>query len=84
MYKKNGRDELCEKELKEADFISAYLPEQMSEEDIVAGVKAIIAKVGASGPQDMGKVMGMASKQFSGKADNRTVASKVKEVLASL
>lgn len=84
MYKENGRDDLYEKEIAEAEVIARYLPEQMSADDILAEVKKLVEKVGAAGPQDMGKVMGLASKQFSGKADNKIVAAKVKEVLAAL
>lgn len=84
IYKTNNRAELYEKEMNEISFIEAYLPAQLSEVEIEAGVREIVAKVGASGPQDMGKVMGAASKHFTGKADNKIVAQLVKSVLASL
>lgn len=84
LYKTNGREELYDKEMSEAAVIEQYLPKQMSEDEVVDAVKSIIAEVGASGPQDMGKVMGVASKKLSGKAEGRVIAQKVKEVLASL
>lgn len=84
LYKTNGREELYEKEISEAKVIEQYLPEQMSEDEVVAAIKEIIAQVGAAGPQDMGKVMGAASKKLSGKAEGRLIAQKVKEILASL
>ena len=84
LYKTNNREELYAKEIAEAKVIEQYLPEQMSEEEIGVIIKDVIAKVGAAGPQDMGKVMGVASKQLSGKAEGRIIAQKVKELLASL
>jgi uncharacterized protein YqeY len=59
-----------------------YLPKQMSEDDIKAELTKIIASVGASGPGDMGKVMGAASKAFAGKADNKIVSNLVKQMLS--
>lgn len=84
MYKENGRDELYEKEIAEADVISVYLPAQMSEEDVKAGIQEIIAEVGAAGPKDMGKVMGVATKKFAGQADGKIVAAFVKECLNNM
>ena len=84
VYKANNRDDLYSKEIAEAKIIEQYLPQQLSEEEITVRVRAIIDKVGAKGPQDMGKVMGMASKELSGKAENKLVAQKVKDLLASL
>ncbi len=81
IYKKQGRDDLAEKESKEAAFIEKYLPEQMSEEKIEAELRQIIEKTGASSPKDIGKVMGMASKLFAGKADMKMVSQKVKSML---
>lgn len=83
-YKANGREELYEKEIAEAIIIEQYLPAQLSEEEIVAQLKVIVAETGAKGPQDMGKVMGVATKHFAGQAEGKVVAAKVKEVLASL
>lgn len=84
IYKGNNREELYAKEMSEAAVIEHYLPAQMSEEEIALAIKEIVQQVGASGPQDMGKVMGMASKKLSGKAEGRIIAQKVKEILASL
>lgn len=84
IYKTNNRQELYEKEIKEISYIEAYLPAQLSEAEIEAGVREIVAQVGATGSQDMGKVMGVASKHFTGKADNKIVSQMVKTVLASL
>jgi len=84
LYKTNNREELYAKEIAEAKIIEQYLPKQMSEQEIVAVIEEVIAKVGAAGPQDMGKVMGVVSKQLSGKAEGRVIAQKVKELLASI
>ncbi len=84
LYKTNNREELYAKEIAEAKIIEQYLPAQMSEEEIVEEIKVIISEVGAAGPQDMGKVMGIASKKLGGKAEGRVIAQKVKELLASL
>lgn len=84
VYKTNNRMDLFGKEVFEASVIEKYLPQQLSEEEIVTQLKTIVAQVGAKGPQDMGKVMGMASKHFAGKAEGKLIAEKVKEVLASL
>ncbi len=84
VYKANNREDLYAKEISEAAIIEQYLPKQMSEAEIEAEVKNIIAEVGAKGPQDMGKVMGVASKQLSGKADGKTISQKVKDMLAVL
>ena len=82
MYVNAGRPELSEKELAETRIIESYLPAQMSEEELTAAIQAVIAEVGATGPQDMGKVMGAANKALSGKAEGRVIAQKVKELLA--
>jgi uncharacterized protein len=84
MYKANNRLELYEKEVFEASIIEKYLPQQLSEAEITANVKAIVTQVGAKGPQDMGKVMGVASKQMAGKAEGKLISQVVKDVLASL
>jgi len=84
LYKENGREELYEKEMAEAKIIEEYLPAQLSVDEIEAEVKSIVEKVGATGPQDMGKVMGMASKTLGGKAEGRAIADTVKKVLAAL
>lgn len=84
LYRNGGRNELADSEMFQAEVISQYLPAQMSEAEIEAEVRKIVEAVGAKGPQDMGKVMGTANKQLSGKAESRVIAQKVKEILASL
>jgi uncharacterized protein len=82
IYKEQGREDLAEPELAQAEVIEQFLPEQMSEAEIEAKVEEIIAKSGASGMQDMGKVMGMASGALAGKADGKTISMIVKKKLA--
>jgi uncharacterized protein YqeY len=82
-YKENGRDDLADAELLELEVIERYLPKQMSEEELIEKLKEIIDKVGASGPQDMGKVMGVATKEFAGKADGKMISQLVKQILSS-
>jgi uncharacterized protein YqeY len=82
-YKENGRDELAQAELFELDVIERYLPKQMSEQELRSKLEDIINKVGASGPQDMGKVMGVATKELAGKADGKMISQLVKQILAS-
>lgn len=84
IYEQNGRMELFEKEMSEAAVIEKYLPAQLSKEEIEAQIKALIAQLGASGPQDMGKVMGAASKQLAGKAEGKLISQVVKDLLAAL
>ena len=84
MYKSNNREELYEKEIAEAEIIAQYLPAQLSETEITVIIEGIVSDLGATGPQDMGKVMGVASKQLGGKAEGRVIAQKVKEILASM
>jgi len=83
IYKEQDRSDLAEKELFEAGIIEKYLPEQMSDDELTEKVKAIISKVGAQSMADMGKVMGMASKELAGKADGKAIADKVKALLNS-
>ena len=82
IYTEQNRPELAQNELAEAAVIEEYLPKQMSEEELTEALKAIIAQVGASSAKDMGKVMGVASKQLAGEAEGRTISAKVKELLA--
>jgi uncharacterized protein YqeY len=82
-FSEQGRADLAEEEAYQASIIEAYLPEQLSEEEITEAIKEIIAKTGASSMKDMGKVMGMASKQFQGKADNKTISTIVKSLLGT-
>ena len=81
LYIKENREDLAADEKFQAEVISAYLPEMMSEEDIQKEVIATIASVGASGPQDMGKVMGVLSGKLAGKADGKLIANAVKAEL---
>jgi uncharacterized protein len=82
IYKEQGREDLAQPELDQAAVIESFLPEQMSEEEIEAEVDKIIAQTGASGMQDMGKVMGIASKELAGRADGKTISMVVKRKLA--
>ena len=81
-YTNAGRDDLADKEAAELKILQEYLPEQMSDADIEAVIDELIAKTGASGPRDMGKVMGPAMKQMKGKADGGKVQALVKAKLA--
>ena len=82
IYTEQSRPELAENELAEAAVIEKYLPTQMTDAELEAAVAVIIAQVGATGPQDMGKVMGVASKQLAGKTEGRLISEKVKTLLA--
>ena len=81
IYKQQNREELAAQELAEAAAMEVYLPKQMSEEELEAELKKIIAQVGATGPQDMGKVMGTATKALAGKAEGRMISAMVKKLL---
>ena len=81
IYSSQSRQDLAEAELLEASIIEEYLPKQLSEEELEVALKEIIAQVGATSAKDMGKVMGVASKQLSGKAEGRAISAKVKELL---
>lgn len=76
-----GRQELADDELAQVKVIEQYLPKQLSEEELTARLTAIIAEVGATGPQDMGKVMGAASKALAGLAEGKAINMKVRELL---
>ena len=82
IYTEQNRPDLAEPELAEAAVIEAYLPKQMTDEELTEALKAIIAQVGATTPQEMGKVMGVATKQLAGRADGRAISTKVKELLS--
>ena len=83
IYTEQNRPDLAEPELAQAEVISKFLPEQLSEEEIAKAIDAIISQTGASGMKDMGKVMGMASSQLAGKADGKTISMIVKSKLTS-
>ncbi len=84
IYVEQSREDLAETENFQADVIEKYLPEQMSEEAVAEVIEGVIAKVGAAGPSDMGKVMGAAMGQLKGKADGGVISKVVKEKLAAL
>lgn len=82
IFEKQGREDLAAKEKEEMAVIEKFLPKQLGESELKEIVKKIIAETGASSPADMGKVMGVASKQLAGKADGKTISNMVKEILA--
>ena len=82
LFQSQNRAELAAEELAQVAVMEKYLPKQMSEEEIAVALKEIIAQVGADKPQDMGKVMGVATKQLAGKADGKTISAIVKQLLA--
>ena len=81
IYQDQGREDLATIEKEELSVISEYLPKALTTEEIEAGVKEIIEQVGASSIRDMGKVMGIASKRFMGKADGKVISGIVKNLL---
>ncbi|MCL3853605.1 MULTISPECIES: GatB/YqeY domain-containing protein [Parabacteroides] len=83
IYTQQGRADLAEGELAQVKVLETYLPKQMTAEELETALKAIIAQVGATGPQDMGKVMGTASKALAGKAEGRAISEAVKRLLNS-
>lgn len=83
IFTKENRLELAQKELAQLEVINRYLPKQLSEEEIAAELKKIIEQSGAKGPQDMGKVMGTATKQLAGKADGKVISDLVKKILTA-
>lgn len=82
IFREQDRADLAEPEEAQAAVISAFLPKQLSEEEIKSIVAEVIANTGASGMKDMGKVMGVASKQMAGKADGKTISTIVKALLS--
>lgn len=82
VFREQGRDDLADKEEGELAVISEYLPKQLSEDELKAELEKVIAEVGASGPQDMGKVMGAATKALAGKADGKAISALVKTLLS--
>ena len=79
-----GRKELADNEMAEAAVLDTYLPKMLSESEVEARLREIIAELGASSPSDMGKVMGLATKKLAGLAEGRTISTIVKRLLASL
>ena len=82
IFQQQNRPELAKMEEEEIAVIEKFLPKQMSADDVKAELTKIIAEGGASSPADMGKVMGVATKQLTGKADGKTISSLVKELLS--
>jgi uncharacterized protein YqeY len=81
IFQQQNRPDLAQKEQEEIAVIEKFLPKQLSAEELREALTKIIAETGASSPADLGKVMGIATKQFAGKADGKTVSSLVKELL---
>lgn len=81
VYTEQGRNDLAEAELAQVQVIEAYLPKQLSAEELEAKLKDILAQVGATSAKDMGKVMGVATKELAGLAEGRAISAKVKELL---
>lgn len=82
IFEKEGREDLAKKERDEIAVIERFLPEQLSEAELEARLKAIVADTGASSMRDMGKVMGRATQELAGKADNKTISEVVKRLLS--
>ena len=83
IFVQQNRKDLADKELQQLEIISRYLPKQLSEAEIADAVKAIIQEVGAKSPQDMGKVMGVATKKLAGQADGKVISDLVKKLLTT-
>lgn len=82
IYTEQNREDLAGEELAQAAIIEEYLPKQLSEEELTAALKEIIARVGATSAKEMGKVMGTASKELAGKAEGKAISAKVRKLLA--
>jgi len=82
IFEKQGRKDLSDRELLQLEVINRYLPKQLSEEEIKNALLNVIKEVGASGPQDMGKVMGVATKKLAGQADGKMISELVKKLLS--
>ena len=83
IFQKEGRQDLAQRENFQLEIISRYLPKQLSEAEVTTELKAIVAQVGARGQQDMGKVMGTATKSLAGKADGKMISEIVKKLLTT-
>ena len=83
IFREQNRVDLAEPEEAQAEIIAKFLPEQLSEEEVKSLIEAIISQTGATSMKDMGKVMGMASKQLAGKADGKSISTLVKQLLSA-
>ncbi len=84
IYTQQNRPELAEAEMAQAAVIEEYMPRQLSDEELTAAINEIIGRGGATSPKEMGKVMGVASKELAGKAEGRAISAKVKDLLSAL
>lgn len=82
IFEKQGRKDLADRELLQLEVINRYLPKQLSEEEIKSALLNVIKEVGATGPQDMGKVMGVATRKLAGQADGKLISELVKKLLS--
>jgi len=82
-FEKGGREDLVEKERRELEIVMSYLPKQLSEDEITQEVQKVISELGASGPRDIGRVMGEMMKRFRGRVDGKVVNRIVSEMLRS-
>ena len=82
IFEAQNRKDLAERELVQLEVINRYLPKQLSEEEIKSALRDVIQEVGATGPQDMGKVMGVATKKLAGRADGKVISELVKKLLS--
>lgn len=82
IYTQQNRKDLADVELAQAAVIEEFLPKQLSDDELTQAIKAVIAQVGAQSMKDMGKVMGVATKQLAGKAEGKAISAKVKQLLA--
>ena len=82
VFEEQGRDDLAATEKSELEVIESFLPKQLSAEEVENEVKKVIEEVGASGPQDMGKVMGAATKKLAGQADGKAISAAARKLLS--
>lgn len=82
IYNEQNRSDLAQEELAQAAVIEEYLPKQLSDEELAAALKEIIGRVGATSQKEIGKVMGVATKELAGKAEGKAISAKVRELLA--
>ena len=84
IYDEQSRPELRDNELAEAAVIEEYLPKPLTDEELEEKLREIVTRTGAAGPKEMGKVMGVASKELAGRADGKVISAKVREILSAL